>query len=447
MFACKSNNVNAHRPRIACHTVRIKDGHSEDHESPGWSDGWRSTQETANNWCSQYKASQTLFMSLPLSGRPRRELCKVAATIQGTTEDKAELAQAPRLTAKIEIKKKRVREGGVGGVGGATGATEAEQGRKDAKQARGLCKDLLRNEWSEENPCIWVKQLCHWASCLALPSRHDGRSSPEVLSRQRQSSALGDTPHVSTDDITPLLTDPAQLGCCIPTGWVYLSLVFSQYLSTYLTICLSRIHAFPFKFYPCVPGLENVFFSPEDQTVREGDGHLFQCVSGESSPPASITWLKNGKPVKRGKTIQVITASEMMVLNDTNQIFYFAFTFWKVITVCLPVNCNLCYFLLKECYVWMRVRLEHINNPLGKLPPSVALIFRVSLEAATRQRPPALYAFSTWRYRTMECTHVSHIILYLTSAKAANQQDSQCRVSFQLIFYLTFLNSLFREYD
>lgn len=56
-----------------------------------------------------------------------------------------------------------------------------------------------------------------------------------------------------------------------------------------------------------VPGLENVFFSPEDQTVREGEGVFFQCVSGESLPPASITWLKEGKPVKRGKKIQVIT--------------------------------------------------------------------------------------------------------------------------------------------
>lgn len=61
-------------------------------------------------------------MLLPLSGRPRRELCKVAASIQGTTEDKAELAEAPRLTDKIGIKKEWE-----GGVGGATGATEVER--------------------------------------------------------------------------------------------------------------------------------------------------------------------------------------------------------------------------------------------------------------------------------------------------------------------------------
>ncbi|KAA8592567.1 hypothetical protein FQN60_018022 [Etheostoma spectabile] len=51
-------------------------------------------------------------------------------------------------------------------------------------------------------------------------------------------------------------------------------------------------------------GLEDVFFSPQDQTVREGEGVFFQCVSGESSPPASITWLKDGTLVARGRHIQ-----------------------------------------------------------------------------------------------------------------------------------------------
>lgn len=74
-----------------CHMVRIKDGHCEDHESRADQTGGV-PRKTANNWCSQYKASQTLFMSLSLSGRPQRELCKVAASIQGTKEDKAELA-------------------------------------------------------------------------------------------------------------------------------------------------------------------------------------------------------------------------------------------------------------------------------------------------------------------------------------------------------------------
>lgn len=55
----------------------------------------------------------------------------------------------------------------------------------------------------------------------------------------------------------------------------------------------------------CVPGLEDVFFSPQDQTVREGEGVFLRCVSGESSPPASITWLKDGKVVTRGRQIQV----------------------------------------------------------------------------------------------------------------------------------------------
>ncbi|XP_026176509.1 roundabout homolog 1 isoform X3 [Mastacembelus armatus] len=51
-------------------------------------------------------------------------------------------------------------------------------------------------------------------------------------------------------------------------------------------------------------GLENVFLSPQDQTVREGEGVFFQCVSGESSPPASIKWLKDGKMATRGEQIQ-----------------------------------------------------------------------------------------------------------------------------------------------
>ncbi|KAF3851345.1 hypothetical protein F7725_013117 [Dissostichus mawsoni] len=50
--------------------------------------------------------------------------------------------------------------------------------------------------------------------------------------------------------------------------------------------------------------LEDVFFSPQVQTVREGEGVFFQCVSGESSPPASITWLKDGTLVTKGRHIQ-----------------------------------------------------------------------------------------------------------------------------------------------
>ncbi|XP_028312721.1 uncharacterized protein LOC114469411 [Gouania willdenowi] len=51
-------------------------------------------------------------------------------------------------------------------------------------------------------------------------------------------------------------------------------------------------------------GLEDVFFDPQDQTVREGDGMFFQCVSGESSPPASITWFRDGNRINRGRWIQ-----------------------------------------------------------------------------------------------------------------------------------------------
>ncbi|XP_041856310.1 protein turtle homolog B [Melanotaenia boesemani] len=51
-------------------------------------------------------------------------------------------------------------------------------------------------------------------------------------------------------------------------------------------------------------GLEDVFFNPQDQTVKEGQAVFFQCVSGESSPPASITWLKDGRVVTRGRQFQ-----------------------------------------------------------------------------------------------------------------------------------------------
>lgn len=60
-----------------------------------------------------------------------------------------------------------------------------------------------------------------------------------------------------------------------------------------------------FVFFLHVPGLEDVFFSPQDQTVTEGEAVFLQCVSGESLPPASISWLKDGEVVARGKQIQV----------------------------------------------------------------------------------------------------------------------------------------------
>ncbi|KAM6965399.1 protogenin A [Aplochiton taeniatus] len=53
-------------------------------------------------------------------------------------------------------------------------------------------------------------------------------------------------------------------------------------------------------------GLDPVFFSPKSQRVREGEGVFFQCVSGDSSPPAHITWLKDRQAldVTRGTQIQ-----------------------------------------------------------------------------------------------------------------------------------------------
>ncbi|XP_024130418.1 flocculation protein FLO11 [Oryzias melastigma] len=51
-------------------------------------------------------------------------------------------------------------------------------------------------------------------------------------------------------------------------------------------------------------GLEEVFFSPQNQTVREGGAVFLQCVSGESSSPAEIFWLKDGGVVTRGRHFQ-----------------------------------------------------------------------------------------------------------------------------------------------
>ncbi|XP_061788679.1 uncharacterized protein [Nerophis lumbriciformis] len=52
------------------------------------------------------------------------------------------------------------------------------------------------------------------------------------------------------------------------------------------------------------PGLEEVFFSPQDQSVREGEDVSFRCVSGESLSPTSIFWLKDGNVVTTGRQIQ-----------------------------------------------------------------------------------------------------------------------------------------------
>lgn len=51
--------------------------------------------------------------------------------------------------------------------------------------------------------------------------------------------------------------------------------------------------------------LENVFFSPQSQSVIKGQDLFFQCVSGDSSPTAHISWLKNSRVFTRGTQIQV----------------------------------------------------------------------------------------------------------------------------------------------
>ncbi len=69
--------------------------------------------------------------------------------------------------------------------------------------------------------------------------------------------------------------------------------------------------------YSVFLGLEDVFFSPQNQTVKEGEGVFLQCVSGESSPPAGITWLKDGTLVTRGRQIQVSTNTAFVIAGKT----------------------------------------------------------------------------------------------------------------------------------
>nr|XP_020453890.1 uncharacterized protein LOC109959113 isoform X2 [Monopterus albus] len=111
-------------------------------------------------------------------------------------------------------------------------------------------------------------------------------------------------------------TQKQSLDTCTVTPWVKL---YGGFLMPQWEPC-SRMHATIWTF-PQMPshlcflilsslaissqlGLEDVFFSPQDQTVREEETVFFHCVSGESSPPASITWLKDGKVVTRGRLIQ-----------------------------------------------------------------------------------------------------------------------------------------------
>lgn len=54
-------------------------------------------------------------------------------------------------------------------------------------------------------------------------------------------------------------------------------------------------------------GLKDVFFHPQSMTTEEGRDVFLQCVSGDSFPPAQISWLKNGRVLTKGNQIQVAT--------------------------------------------------------------------------------------------------------------------------------------------
>ncbi|XP_016397468.1 roundabout homolog 2-like [Sinocyclocheilus rhinocerous] len=50
--------------------------------------------------------------------------------------------------------------------------------------------------------------------------------------------------------------------------------------------------------------LKDVFFHPQSMRTEEGHDVFLQCVSGDSSPPAQISWLKNGRILTEGNQIQ-----------------------------------------------------------------------------------------------------------------------------------------------
>ncbi|XP_073807729.1 uncharacterized protein isoform X2 [Danio rerio] len=50
--------------------------------------------------------------------------------------------------------------------------------------------------------------------------------------------------------------------------------------------------------------LQDVFFHPQSMQTEEGRDVFLQCVSGDSFPPAQISWLKNGRVLTKGNQIQ-----------------------------------------------------------------------------------------------------------------------------------------------
>lgn len=59
-----------------------------------------------------------------------------------------------------------------------------------------------------------------------------------------------------------------------------------------------------------------MFFHPQSMTTEEGHDVFLQCVSGDSFPPAQISWLKNGRVLMKGNQIQVGSFIVHTLLND-----------------------------------------------------------------------------------------------------------------------------------
>nr|XP_055056647.1 hemicentin-1 isoform X2 [Misgurnus anguillicaudatus] len=80
---------------------------------------------------------------------------------------------------------------------------------------------------------------------------------------------------------------------------VWSSLETLCYLWHFLLSCSIRIGSTASEL-----GLEDVFFHPQSLRTEEGQDVFFQCVSGDSSPPAQISWTKNGRVLNTGNQIQ-----------------------------------------------------------------------------------------------------------------------------------------------
>ena len=112
----------------------------------------RAVLAATNNWSSQYKAPQPLFMSPSLSEGSQCELYKVDGPIQGTKEDKAELAAVPQ-THNQNRNQAKGEKGGGGGWGGGGIKSKRDRERINSS-AEYICCKLIKSESMQSVCCV-----------------------------------------------------------------------------------------------------------------------------------------------------------------------------------------------------------------------------------------------------------------------------------------------------